>query len=322
MTVANLFVRHRAAPALLALALLVVILASLLVVGAFSSGPLPSGFSSRRQLLGADMLLVLMPPYLLFAWGTLQRRSHVHLGQIDRLVAGITHQARALPSFRVLLAGALAGMAYAIAFNLPVASLAALLDGDALLLVLVACMILVWVSAGVALAARIHTSGTFLAAGRDVPLDLFDREPLEPFAREGMGDTLMVAGALVLTTVQSIDAMFRYQNYVYALLVAVPAATVLLIRPMWSVHRRLLALKARELAAVNERIRVSPRQLEMPAMTQLETLLQRRHRLQEASTWPINVAMVSRMVLYGVIPPLAWIAAALVERTLEGLLGG
>lgn len=322
MTVANLFAKHRAAPILLALALLVVILAALLAVGAFSSGPLPSGFSSRRQLLGADMLLVLMPPYLLFAWGMLQRRSLAHLGQIDRLAPGNHFQQRALTPARVLFAGALAGMAYAIAFNLPVASLTALLDGDALLVVLVTCMILVWVSAGVALAARIHTSGTFLAAGREVPLDLFDRQPLEPFAREGMGDMLMVAGALVLTTVQSIDATFRYQNYVYALLVALPAAALLLIRPMWSVHQRLRALKGQELAAVSERIRTAPRHLDEPAMTELETLLQRRHRIHEASTWPINVAMVSRMILYGVLPPLAWVAAALVERTLEGLLGG
>lgn len=322
MTASSLFQSNRAVPALAALALLLAILAALWGVGAFSSRELPAGFSSQRQLLGIAVLLVLIPPYLLFAWGTLERRSHDLLGQVDGLVPGGGYRNRAAAPAALLLAGAVGGIVYAIAFNLPVDSVADLGRGGALLQVLVVCMILVWISVGITLAARIHTSGVFLAAGREVPLDLYDQTPLEPFAREGMGNLLFIAGALVLSSVQSIDATFRYENYLYALIVAIPGATVLLLRPMWSVHRRLHARKREELAAVNALIRSAPRALETRAMAALELLLQRRGRVHEAPTWPLNVAMVTRMILYGVLPPAAWVAAALVERTLEALLSG
>lgn len=322
MTAHRLIQSNRAVPALAALTLLVTILAGLWAVGAFAPARLPIGFSSRQQLLGIGVLLVLIPPYLLFAWGTLQRRTHALLGQVDELVPEPRFQRRAMPPPGVLLGGALAGTAYAVAFNLPVDSLQTLLSGGPLQAALVFCMILVWVCVGAALAGRLHTSGVFLSAGREVPLDLYDQQPIEPFAREGMGDLLMIAGALVLSTVQSIDATFRYENYMYALIVAVPAAALLLVRPMWSVHQGLRQHKREELAALATLIRTAPRSLEPAAMARLELLLHRRSRVQEAPTWPINVAMVTRMILYGVLPPAAWIAAALVERMLESMLGG
>jgi hypothetical protein len=54
----------------------------------------------------------------------------------------------------------------------------------------------------------------------------------------------------------------------------------------------------------------------------LEPLLQRRDRINAIHTWPLNVSMISRLLIYGVIPPAAWVGAALVERMVEDLLGG
>lgn len=91
---------------------------------------------------------------------------------------------------------------------------------------------------------------------------------------------------------------------------------------MMSVHARLREQKREELARLAELIRKAPRSLEEGAMSRLELLFQRRDRVQALHTWPLDVAMMSRIVLYGVIPPAAWIAAALVEQVLESLLGG
>jgi hypothetical protein len=55
-------------------------------------------------------------------------------------------------------------------------------------------------------------------------------------------------------------------------------------------------------------------------MSALEALLQRRDRIERLPTWPINLAMVSRLLIYGVIPPAAWVGAALMERFVESLL--
>jgi hypothetical protein len=265
-----LFLKHRAGP-LIAASLLCAGLAALLSgVDAFSPAELPQGFSSQRQLVGIVLLLILLPPYLVFAWGGLERRSWRLLGQVDQLLEVPEYQSRLAAPRILLLTGAALGIVYAVVFNLPVTSLQELLAGGPLLVVLVACMILVWLTVGVALVARIRVAGLFLDAGRKVPIDLYDQTALEPFGRAGMGDMLMVAGALVLSTVQSIDAMFRYQNYLFALAVAVPAALFLLMRPMLSVHARLKARKASELNAVNALIRPAPKDLRPDAILSLE----------------------------------------------------
>ena len=57
-------------------------------------------------------------------------------------------------------------------------------------------------------------------------------------------------------------------------------------------------------------------------MQQLESLLAHRDRLREQSTWPLSTALVSRVFLYLIIPPLAWAGAALVELLVDRLIAG
>lgn len=63
--------KHPAVPAICGIALLVVIALTLVCVDAFSPEQLPKGFVSAGQLLGAALLLVLIPPYLILSWGYL-----------------------------------------------------------------------------------------------------------------------------------------------------------------------------------------------------------------------------------------------------------
>jgi hypothetical protein len=186
---------------------------------------------------------------------------------------------------------------------------------------LVGGMILVWIAAGAVIASRLYVAALFRKAGRHIPLDPYEHSALEPFARNGMGDVLMIMGTLVLTTVQSIDATLRYENYAFAMLVAVPAALALLFLPMSTLHGRLKQLKRQELTAINQLIRTAPKALTAEHAAALETLLKRRDRIHEITTWPLNVSMVSRLLIYGVIPPAAWIGAALVEHLVDSLLG-
>ena len=65
----------------------------------------------------------------------------------------------------------------------------------------------------------------------------------------------------------------------------------------------------------------APKNLTGEHAAALETLLKRRDRIHNLATWPLNVSMVSRLLIYGVIPPAAWVGAALMERLVEDLLG-
>lgn len=318
----KLFLKHSTAPVLAGLGLAFAISTVLASVGAFSPAELPLSFSDYRQLLGVNLLLILIPAYMAFVWGILTRRTLALLEQLDILIEKPDFARRIHTPIGVMFSGTAFGALYAVLFNLPDGSLEQLLAGGPVLLCLVFFMIFIWITVGIVLSSRLYVASLFREAGRLVPIDPYDQSPLEPFARSGMSDVLMTVGVLVLTLVQSIDATFRPENYLYSLLVGIPAGLTLLFLPMSTLHTRLKALKADERTRVNAMIREAPKSLTSDEMVELETALQRRERIQDIPTWPLNISMISRLLFYGVIPPAAWVGAALVERLIEGVLGG
>jgi hypothetical protein len=161
----------------------------------------------------------------------------------------------------------------------------------------------------------------FYQLGKTIKISIFEQSSLEPFARVGMLDVVIVVGGLAITVVQSIDAQFRLENYGTALLVAVPAGTALLIRPMWSLHRRLAERKQKLLEEVCLQVGMASEQSSAADMAVLESLLQRRGRIKAIPTWPLDVAIWQRLFFYVLIPPLAWSGAALVEVVIDKFLG-
>ena len=126
---------------------------------------------------------------------------------------------------------------------------------------------------------------------------------------------------LVLATLQSLDAQFRLANYITAWIIAFPAAASLLILPMLSLQRRLLAHKKEFLQEMNRQVSDAARVVGPDSLTQIELLMQHRDRIQHTSAWPIDLSIASRLMLYLVIPPLAWLGAAIVEVGLDKILG-
>ena len=120
---------------------------------------------------------------------------------------------------------------------------------------------------------------------------------------------------------ETIDAQFRIENYLTAFIVAIPASITLLVRPMWTVHQRLSARKKELKEEVLAEIRAQPEATDAESVATLERLLQRRDRVNALHTWPFDISTWSRLFFYGLIPPIAWVAAAFVEIIVERLLG-
>ena len=91
---------------------------------------------------------------------------------------------------------------------------------------------------------------------------------------------------------------------------------------MWQLHKRLAARKRELLAEVASQIADCPETGDAVSVERLEQLLQRRDRVQALHTWPLDIRIWSRLVFYGLIPPLAWAGSALVEVFVERLLAG
>jgi len=282
---------------------------------------LPQFFESQQQLLGQVLLMVLIPAYMLALLTITQRRSMKNALLLHNSGVITDHPdqwLRPLPTQKLCI-GMLLGFVYAFAVNLPVEWLLRMssLDGQELSIILGQC--LTWVTACFALSYRLHTASAFDRQGQQVTVELFSSLKLQPFAFNGVDDVLLIAGAMALSVVQSLDAQFRLGNYLAALLVALPAAIYLLLRPMWALHKKLSVQKQTLLARIGDHI--AERTGSNQAIAELELSLQHRDRISRAYTWPLDLGLVYRLLFYGVIPPLAWSAAALVEMLVQDVIG-
>ena len=55
-------------------------------------------------------------------------------------------------------------------------------------------------------------------------------------------------------------------------------------------------------------------------MDEMDTVLDMRERVARAPGWPLDLAGVRRILLYIVLPPLTWAAAAIVEMLIDSAL--
>jgi hypothetical protein len=152
-------------------------------------------------------------------------------------------------------------------------------------------------------------------------VDLYRPSTLRPFAQIGILYLLIVMGALALSPLQSLDASFRFENYSWAFAIGIPAAVVLPLLAMGGIRKATLAAKQADLAQLDAAIAAASRDLDASATQSLNALLDRRAYVREQHGWPMDVRMVSRAAFYVVIPPLAWVGAALVERAIEAFIG-
>jgi hypothetical protein len=212
-------------------------------------------------------------------------------------------------------------LAYALAFNVPQYQIDLVLAGNGAMISVFLGQLVLWVCGGLLLSIRLYVGRQFYELGKTIKIFIFEQSILEPFARVGMMDVVIVAGGLAIAVVQSIDAQFRIENYATALLVAVPAGAALLIRPLWSLHRRLAERKQTLLAEACQQLETGSDKSNAADVAVLESLLRRRDRIKAIQTWPLDVAIWRRLFFYELIPPLAWSSAALVEVVIENFLG-
>ncbi len=267
------------------------------------------------------LLLVLMPAYIIVSFIYAQRRSLDLARQIDAanqltLSTVIKH-----PPKRAVLIAAVLGFLYAIAFNVP-GNGANLLTTSPPERAVILGQLLIWSMMGCLLYVRIHIARAFRRASESVTVDIFEPSRLRPFAQSALTDVLIIVIGLVLSTVQSLDFSFRPDNYSKALVILVPAIIFLSLYPIWGLHQRMSALRREQLRMLNSRIGDASKALVDADVANLEILLQRRERVSSAATWPIDISILQRFLFYIIIPPLAWIGAALVELLIDGFISG
>jgi len=153
-------------------------------------------------------------------------------------------------------------------------------------------------------------------------IDLLATHRLSPFMDIGQRTILFAVGGLSSTLMQgALLGGIGYADWVPATVLVVVLSGWLLLRPMWGVYLALRGARDAELARLDALIGYhemrSVEQLVDPA---IEHLQRHRERVLSVSVWPITSSAWWRPVLYFVIPPLAWVAAALVESIVDANL--
>lgn len=277
------------------------------------------------ETAGLFLTMAVLPAYLLMCFTAWHRSSRLLFRAIERQLpepgqTGITRFAQA----RYWPVAVVFGMIYALWFNLNWSSLS--FDPGNQSFIINICLVfgqlLMWSVVAMVLFFIIHEDLVLYRSGKLIQVNLYDLDSLNGFGRAGLNGLLMVVGALALTTLQSLDAEFRLDNYIYALYVGVPAAIVMVFLPIWTVRDKIRQEKERELLQVDEAIRNSSASLDTESLTRLNALLGRREQIQHQRNWPMDISIFTRFVLYVFIPPLAWIGAALMEVFLDSMLVG
>lgn len=162
-----------------------------------------------------------------------------------------------------------------------------------------------------------------------VRIDLLDFRSVDPFGRVAARNLLIFIGGVALAPLQLFSRPDYAAQIAVGTLIVMPCGLALVLLPMWSVHRRLASEKAMELSRIQEALAGNRRALlRSPIARDAEglsvtSLVLYREMISGLREWPVDAAAVARIAGYVVIPLLAWVGAALVERWVDVvLLGG
>jgi hypothetical protein len=158
------------------------------------------------------------------------------------------------------------------------------------------------------LLARIARHGVQVELSR---LDVFD-----PVVNAGLRHLLLIIIGLAVIPMQGILAGdLAPIDFVPALAIVLPVALLLLATPIHGVYRAVAAARGAELARIDADLeRAEPRS------DRALLLALYRHQVAAMPAWPLSLRRFGRVGFYLVIPPLAWVAAALVESGLSAWL--
>lgn len=151
-------------------------------------------------------------------------------------------------------------------------------------------------------------------ARRHVRVDLVTLAGMDVFANAGIRNLLMLIVGLAVIPIQAILAgNLRPMDFLPALSIVLPAGMILLALPVLAARNAIADARARELGRIDEALRGAEEHSDRHLLLAL-------YRAQVAATpaWPLSLRSVARIGLYLVIPPLTWVAAALVETLVSG----
>ncbi|MGH7948453.1 MAG: hypothetical protein ACREQF_04445, partial [Candidatus Binataceae bacterium] len=180
--------------------------------------------------------------------------------------------------------------------------------------------LLVWIVMTTVVTGLFQIATVFARLATRVRVDLLQPRALTPFARVAVILTLGIVGAQAAFPLLWLDNTLSLTASAPGFIGTAIPMVFLFLMPLLPIHRRIAAAKAAEIARLD---------VEVAALTcshgesdgrgfddvvPLAALLAYRREIDAVHEWPFNMGVASRLAIYLVIPPLTWIATALIQH--------
>jgi len=159
-------------------------------------------------------------------------------------------------------------------------------------------------------------------------IDLLDTTVLAPYALAGVAVLVLFAGSYTIIPIAAVDSMRFLGAALRSLVFSLPIALAGILLPVLGIHRTIVATKAAEIAKVTRAIHgdraalAETRLADESATVPVSNLVLYRQTVTAISDWPLDSVAAVRMAVIIVVPVLAWVAGALVDRMINRVLGG
>ncbi|NOX51023.1 MAG: hypothetical protein GXP16_10895, partial [Gammaproteobacteria bacterium] len=147
---------------------------------------------------------------------------------------------------------------------------------------------LIWFLIALILCWRIPASMSLSRLSQSVPINLYALHQLKPLSRISTTDVLLVAGAMALMPLQSLDAEFRVNNYSAGALVGVLSAIALFFLPLLGIRKNICNTKARRLEELQSELLA----IDYSDTQRKELVSAHIDRIGNIANWPVDTRMM------------------------------
>ncbi|MGA0839018.1 MAG: hypothetical protein ACO3P1_03885 [Pseudomonadales bacterium] len=181
---------------------------------------------------------------------------------------------------------------------------------------------LVWVILPLAGIGLVDNALRLAEIGRRLPLRPFEQSNLEPIARVAVYSTLALVGTQTLYPILMMGREASAVSLLPGMVATLIPMLMLALVPIRPLYRRLRDAKRALLLAIDREISRcgTPAPDATTRLDHLTRLLDYRREARAIREWPIDLPNTVRFLLYVIIPPFTWIAAALLGRVVDALL--
>lgn len=156
-------------------------------------------------------------------------------------------------------------------------------------------------------------------------IDIFYIRDQLPYTKVGVANILLFAGAYTMIPIAYVDSGSLVLPALLSLAVTLPMALTLFLLPLTAIRSRIHKEKADESQRITDAINGNRTALLDSYISDEAQTIPRsnmivyRDLVERANEWPITDNNMHRIGLYIIIPLLAWVGAALVERLVDSL---